>query len=197
MKHFTELTPAAERVLDAAQTLVQRYGYNGFSYDDIAQVIGIKKPSIHHHFATKAELVATVAQRFSQRFMDAIDNIEQTHTGGQQRLTAYASLFEQTYAQERRLCVCGILGTEADDLPQPVADEVQVFFKRNVIWLTHVISTGHSGSSATPALTLSEAQARAYLFLSALEGAMVVGRGLCSNTGPHTVTQGLIPYLLS
>ena len=80
MKHFSELSASAEKVLDAAEGLVQRFGYNGFSYDDIAQQVGIKKPSIHHHFATKAQLVATVAQRFAQRFFVALDAIEQTHT---------------------------------------------------------------------------------------------------------------------
>ncbi|MCH3032011.1 TetR/AcrR family transcriptional regulator, partial [Listeria monocytogenes] len=50
MKHFSEISPTAERVVDAAEGLVQQHGYNGFSYDDVAQLVGIKKPSIHHHF---------------------------------------------------------------------------------------------------------------------------------------------------
>ena len=58
MKHFSEISPTAERVVDAAEGLVQQHGYNGFSYDDVAQLVGIKKPSIHHHFPKKGELVA-------------------------------------------------------------------------------------------------------------------------------------------
>lgn len=42
MKHFSEISPTAERVVDAAEGLVQRHGYNGFSYDDVAQLVGIK-----------------------------------------------------------------------------------------------------------------------------------------------------------
>ncbi len=30
-------------------------GYNGFSYADIAEVVGIRKTSIHHHFPTLPE----------------------------------------------------------------------------------------------------------------------------------------------
>lgn len=194
MKHFSELSASAEKVLDAAEGLVQRFGYNGFSYDDIAQQVGIKKPSIHHHFATKAQLVATVAQRFAQRFFVALDAIEQTHTDATARLQAYAALFEHTYAQDRRFCVCGILGTEAEDLPPPVGDEVQAFFNRNLAWLAHVISSGYTGKKP---IALDEAQRRAMLFLCALEGAMMVGRGLRSDNGPQTVTQGLIGYLLA
>ncbi|WAT25685.1 hypothetical protein [Pseudomonas sp. GXZC] len=42
MKHFSEISPTAERVVDAAEGLVQQHGYNGFSYDDVAQLVGIK-----------------------------------------------------------------------------------------------------------------------------------------------------------
>ena len=59
MKHFSEISPTAERVVDAAEGLVQQHGYNGFSYDDVAQLVGIKKPSIHHHFPKKGAVSYT------------------------------------------------------------------------------------------------------------------------------------------
>jgi TetR/AcrR family transcriptional regulator, transcriptional repressor for nem operon len=194
MKHFSEITSSAERVVDAAEGLVQRFGYNGFSYDDIAQEIGIKKPSIHHHFATKSELVAVVAQRYTHRFLEQLDSIEQEHADARTRLDSYAALFEHTYAQDRRLCVCGMLGSEANDLPTEVADEVQAFFVRNLAWLVHVITLGYTGKGS---IHRDEASARAMTFLCALEGAMIVGRGLRSNTGPRTSIGSLIPYLLA
>ena len=76
MKHFSEISPTAERVVDAAEGLVQQHGYNGFSYDDVAQLVGIKKPSIHHHFPKKGELVAVVAQRYTHRFREELLSIE-------------------------------------------------------------------------------------------------------------------------
>jgi TetR/AcrR family transcriptional regulator, transcriptional repressor for nem operon len=194
MKHFSEITASAERVVDAAEALVQRFGYNGFSYDDIAQKIGIKKPSIHHHFATKSQLVAVVAQRYTHRFLEQLDKIEKSHSNASQRLDAYVMLFEQTYAQDRLLCVCGMLGTEANDLPQEVADEVQEFFVRNLAWLVHVITAGHRGKQP---IHRDEASARAMTFLCALEGAMMVGRGLRSDAGPRAAVVLLIPYLLA
>jgi len=46
----------ATRILDTAERLVQSRGYNGFSYADIAERVGITKASLHHHFETKATL---------------------------------------------------------------------------------------------------------------------------------------------
>ena len=50
-------------ILDAAQALIQRGGANAMSYQHISQAIGIRKASIHHHFATKEALLEAVIQR--------------------------------------------------------------------------------------------------------------------------------------
>lgn len=39
-----------DKVLDCGRSLIVSGGYNGFSYADIAEVPGIRKPGIHHHF---------------------------------------------------------------------------------------------------------------------------------------------------
>ena len=186
MKHFSELSATAERVVDAAEGLVQQRGYNGFSYDDVAALVGIKKPSIHHHFPTKAELVAVVAQRYTHRFRNALLCIEGQHALAPERLAAYAGLFEQTFARDRRLCVCGMLGAEAESLPDLVNHEVQAFFRFNLDWLSEVLAEGQQRGSVrttVPAPQLAEA------YFCALEGAMVVGRGLASPRGPGVVSQ--------
>ncbi|MFL6897065.1 TetR/AcrR family transcriptional regulator [Enterobacter roggenkampii] len=37
-------------------TLIQQNGYQGFSYADLADGLGIRKASIHYHFQTKTDL---------------------------------------------------------------------------------------------------------------------------------------------
>jgi TetR/AcrR family transcriptional regulator, transcriptional repressor for nem operon len=189
MKHFSELSPAAERVVDAAEGLLQQQGYNGFSYDDVARLIGIKKPSIHHHFAAKADLVAMVVQRYTHRFREELLRIEGRHARARDRLLAYAELFDRTFAQERRLCVCGMLGAEAHDLPEGVRGEVAHFFDIHLRWLRDTFELGQREGSLGPAAQ-PEALARAYL--CALEGAMVVGRGLADDQHPTAVGRAML-----
>lgn len=45
-----------EQILTSAQRLVQQRGFNGFSYADIADEVGIRKASLHHYFPTKTDL---------------------------------------------------------------------------------------------------------------------------------------------
>lgn len=194
MKHFSEISPSAERVVDAAEMLIQLHGYNGFSYDDISRQIGIKKPSIHHHFATKADLVRVVVQRYSYRFLNSLNAIEANHKDAAKRLSAYADLFAQTYKQDRRLCVCGILGAEAVSLSTEVAHEVLEFFQMNLNWLTKIFKEGAIKGTLRFAST---PKSQAYAFLSALEGAMIVGRGLGNDSSPAVVGRTFISNLLA
>ncbi len=192
MKHFSELSASAERVVDAAETLIQHHGYNGFSYDDVARQIGIRKPSIHHHFPSKAELVAVVAQRYTHRFREQLLAIEGQHARPLDRLNAYADLFAQTYSHDRRLCVCGMLGAEAEALPDDVSREVRRFFAINFDWLSAALEAGQSDGSLRQT---AEPRAQAESFLCALEGAMVVGRGAAMTTGPATVARTFFSLL--
>ena len=188
MKHFSEISPSAERIVDVAETLIQNVGFNGFSYEDIARIVGIKKPSIHHHFATKAELVTVLTQRYTHRFRELLLQVEASNRNPVERLRAYAQLFEATYATQQRLCLCGMLGAEIDTLPETINAEVKRFFKINLEWLSEIIAAGQQQGL----LKLIPASEMAMLFIASLEGAMVVGRGMSSDHGPQKTAKTLL-----
>lgn len=182
----------AARVMDVAEALIQQRGYGGFSFDDVAQAVGIRKPSVHHHFRTKAELVAALARRYTERFESALAAIDVARRDPLARLKAYVQLFATTYAQDGRLCVCGMLGAEANALPADVADAVAGFFQLNLSWLTAAFRDAQRSGQVT---TVQRAANLAELMLSALEGAMVVGRGGRSGGGPAAVGKHLLAGL--
>ncbi len=192
MKHFSEISATAERVVDAAEGLIQARGYNGFSYDDVARLVGIKKPSIHHHFATKSELAAVVAQRYTHRFKELLLQIEGSSVKAAERLSAYAALFEKTFSTDKHLCVCGMLGAESSSLPDMVNHEVERFFDVNLDWLTQIADDGQRAGQLTSKLS---PQHIAETYLSLLEGAMVVGRGMQKASGPAIVADHFLKTL--
>ncbi len=179
----------AERVMDAAEALIQQRGYGGFSYDDVALAVGIRKPSVHHHFRTKAELVTELARRYTERFESALAAIDIARRDPLARLKAYVQLFATTYAQDGRLCVCGMLGAEADALPAEVAEAVAAFFQLNLTWLG---ATFRDAQNAGRVRTDLRAGALAETLLASLEGAMVVGRGARGGAGPSVVGKTLL-----
>ena len=77
-------------------------------------------------------------------------------------------------------------------MPAEVADEVQHFFKMNVDWLTQVFREGQEVGTIQ---NVTAAKSLAMTFLCALEGAMVVGRGLAHDAGPNKVANTFIVAL--
>lgn len=186
MKQLTDLTPSAERIADAAEDLIQTLGYNGFSFEDVARIVGIRKSSVHHHFPTKMELGAVVAQRYTHRFREALLRIEGSHGKAPARLKAYAELFEATYEKNRRLCICGMLGAEADSLPEEIKSPVKRFFGINLEWLTQVFSEGLADGSLRSTCNAAEL---AETMLCTQEGALIVSRGLPNAQGPRRAAE--------
>lgn len=182
----------AARVMDVAEALIQQRGYAGFSFEDVAQSVGIRKASVHHHFPTKADLVAAVARRYTARFELALAAIDVARHDPMARLKAYVQLFSATYARERRLCVCGMLGAEAAALTADVNQAVAEFFQLNLRWLAAAFRDAQLSAQVVSRQRPNEL---AELMLSTLEGAMVVGRGTLKAGGPAGVGKTLLASL--
>src|SRR6185436_12952106 len=64
-----EPADTATKILDVAELLVQARGFNGFSYADVADELGISKAALHYHFPGNAELQA-YARLYADVFQD-------------------------------------------------------------------------------------------------------------------------------
>jgi AcrR family transcriptional regulator len=54
--------PVRERILSVAAELFTRQGYHGTSTRDIAAGVGVRQPSLFHHFASKAAILGTLLE---------------------------------------------------------------------------------------------------------------------------------------
>jgi TetR/AcrR family transcriptional repressor of nem operon len=162
----------AGRILDSAERLVQQRGFNGFSYADIATELGVTKPSLHYHFASKAELGAALIERYSNRFGGALEALDSQEGGAPEKLTGYTDLYLDVVRNDR-MCLCGMLAAEYQTLPQPMRDAVRAFFELNETWLESVLDQGRSDESLRFA---GRSRDTARMIISCLEGAMLVDR---------------------
>jgi len=56
-----------DKILDAAEALFAKRGYAGVGLSEVADVVGLGKSSLFHHFGSKAQLYAAVAARILRR----------------------------------------------------------------------------------------------------------------------------------
>jgi TetR/AcrR family transcriptional regulator, transcriptional repressor for nem operon len=162
-----------DSILDAAQRITQSVGYNGLSFRDIAKAVGIKSASVHYHFPAKADLGAAVARRYTDRLIDHLVKVDQRDDDAQTALSAYVAMIRATLEQDGRMCLCGMLAAETDAVPPQVRAEVRRFVDLNVAWLGTTIARSAGKSPEDPAI-----RHRALSAFAALEGAMLISRGL-------------------
>jgi len=119
----------ANRIMAAARQLIMRRGYNGFSYADIAEEIGIRKASIHHHFPAKTDLVIAVLNEWRARFDTDVALLQESGADATAQLRAYIGHWERCIADDTApFCVAGMLGAERPSLPEEIAQGVKAFF---------------------------------------------------------------------
>jgi TetR/AcrR family transcriptional regulator, transcriptional repressor for nem operon len=170
--HRPRSNGTTESILDVAEKLVQTRGYNGFSYADIAAQLGITKAALHYHFASKGELGLALLDRYTERFVDALETADVGSSGAIAKLRAYGWLYIDVL-RGGRMCLCGMLAAEYQTLPRPMQIAVRAFFDKNETWLTGVLEQGFDEGSlrfdGTPRQT-------AQIVVSDLEGAMLIAR---------------------
>ena len=171
---MANLSTTSDNILRCAQSLVIAGGYNGFSYADIAKVIGIRNASIHHHFPSKAILVRTLASRYREEVDAGIAEMERRFPDPVEQLRAYAGYWEACIADSTSpFCVCALLACEMPILPAEIALEVRAHFRVLSAWLASVLARGAKQGS----FQLTESpKAEAEIFMAAVHGAMLSAR---------------------
>ncbi|QHG21105.1 TetR/AcrR family transcriptional regulator [Nostoc sp. ATCC 53789] len=172
-----EETNTYEQIMTVAKELIQNYGYNGFSYADIAARVGIRKATIHYHFPNKSYLAKSTVARYRENFRQKLRHIERQTNDPYHQIEMYVQMYHNVLEESNNICMCGMLAAEFTTLPKDVSQEVQEFFLENEEWLANVIKSLKKLEIADiDRLDKRSEQNDAWLLLSGLEGAMLLAR---------------------
>jgi len=181
----------AEQILDLAETLIQTRGYSAFSYQDIADSLGIRKASIHYHFPSKTDLGIAVVDRYVARFGAALSAIaEDQSQSSMAMLDFYVEPYVAYARTPDRVCLSAALAGEILALPPELRSRVEGFFRAHQAWLTEILKRGAARGEfklAAPANKVGR-----FIF-GALQGALLVKR----TTGDVTQLRDAIAVMKS
>ena len=164
----------AEQILDLAEALIQTRGYSAFSYQDIADGLGIRKASIHYHFPSKADLGIAVVDRYIARFDTALAEIaDDASKSSMAMLDLYVQPYLQFADTPDRVCLCGALAGEMLAMPPELRARVDHFFRTHQLWLARILERGVTRGEFKLA---APARKVARFVFGALQGALLVKR---------------------
>jgi TetR/AcrR family transcriptional repressor of nem operon len=157
-----------EIIMATARPVVQAHGYGGLSFRELAKAIGVKSASIHYHFPTKGDLGAALAQSYAREAQAQLQALWAQEQDPVACLRHYVAIFRKALENDNRMCLCGFMAAEYQDLPDAVKAEVAHFADINTAWLTMILTAQGDTAEA--------AQQRALAIFAAIGGAQLAAR---------------------
>jgi TetR/AcrR family transcriptional repressor of nem operon len=167
-----ETLPVRDRILQHTQPLLMTRGYHGFSYRDVARLVGVKTSSIHYYFPTKEDLVLEAVNVYSSEVTAKLQCIDAS-LPPEEKLNIYAQLFGSMFGGGDKICLCGMLAADIDSLPDSIRQAVQLFFNINETWLTEVL---HEGAAQGTLRVNGSSEKTARALYAAFQGSVLASR---------------------
>jgi len=163
-----------EALLDAAQGFVQESSYDGFSFRDIAEVVGIRKASIYHHFETKEALAVEMLQRAAKRLQSWCDS--QSARPAKDRLAAYCfEFYGDALKAGECLCPGGAFAAGWGHMPDGIRAATLDLLQVHHDYLAQALRDGQADGSLNLPLQQSP-EATADWFAANIQGALALAR---------------------
>lgn len=135
-------TSSKQKILIEGMRLLQRRGLNGFSFQDIATRVGLSKPSLYDHFASKEDLVLAIIEEYHRQFDQW--TIAQRDEPPLQQILAAFGIFEKFAMDDNRICPVLALGTDLEATTPKVRKSMNGFITYWLTWLEGRIKQGQS-----------------------------------------------------
>jgi TetR/AcrR family transcriptional repressor of nem operon len=162
---FAETSTTREEILSVTRNLIQTRSYLGFSFQDVADRVGIRKPSLYHHFRTKEDLGVEVLNEATHAFREWAAATSRTAA---LKLSAYFNLYRWDLRAGLAMCPAGALAPGWDCIEPKLQSAVRALRDEQVRWLSSVFS-------ADPRNRRRAGELAAFVF-AACQGALLSAR---------------------
>ncbi|HYX36142.1 MAG TPA: TetR/AcrR family transcriptional regulator [Oligoflexus sp.] len=126
--------------IEEGRSLLQKLGFNGFSFQDIANRIGIKKPSLYAHFASKEELGLEMIAHYRHDF----ERWAEKHKNDPiiDQIEGLFRIFSKFARDQNKFCPLTVLSAEFQTLPISMRKALTDMTRFQEAWLVDLIQKG-------------------------------------------------------
>ena len=161
-----------QRILDSATRLLQSRSYAGFSFQDVADEVGIRKASIYSHFPSKEALARAVLENALRLFEHEM--VDQEQRSAKAQLEHVLALFRRGSAGGERMSPDGSFAALWSSTSPGLQAVVLEFTKFQLDLIEGIVKQGRAeGSFTLNELTPGQ---QAALIMSNIQGALLMTR---------------------
>jgi len=179
-----DINQTNQQILYYARNFLQCRGYNGFSYKDISQKLGIKNAAIHNYYPKKEDLVAALLEDSRKNLAANIAQIVESGGSARDQLQYYFDYALKEFDEGKSICPPGSVILNFEELPPKVQKQNLLLLDEILSWISRVLKAGLEQGE----FSFSDSvEARAEVVVEALMGA----RQLSSIKGRKTLVRSI------
>ncbi|MBI2380795.1 MAG: TetR/AcrR family transcriptional regulator [Gammaproteobacteria bacterium] len=160
-------------ILSLAEQLFHARGYHGFSYQDIAQALGVKNAAIHYHFASKEDLGLALIGRLRELVRKNLELFRGNPIDPVAAIQAYFGYYRNHCAATHSICAVGMLAAELSTVPDAMRLQARALADEMRELLAAILEAGRARGVMQFA---GEPAARALSLMCTMGGAAQVTR---------------------
>jgi len=166
------MSDTRQQIIQRADELIRRRGFNAFSYTDISGPLDIRNAAVHYYFPSKSDLGAAV--------IDAeLQQVKAYRSGsvdlpGDEQLKLLVCMFYRNN-NAHLICLMGSLTPDYDTFDHPLQQKVEQMCRAVREWVTELLESARTAGRLHFAGTAGD---RAMLVISSLLSSLLLSRVL-------------------
>ncbi|WP_413942632.1 TetR/AcrR family transcriptional regulator [Bdellovibrio sp. HCB-162] len=159
------------RAIDLGRHYLQTLGFNGFSFQKIADELGIKKASLHYYFASKEDMGLALLKDYEEAYERWTTKV--SPLSAEKKLEQMLNVFCKMGLDHKKICPAGVLCADFNTLPNNMKKRLIEFHHIQRQWMIDTLKQGVQEKSLRKDLSI---EATADLFLTSIQGGLQVAR---------------------
>lgn len=164
-------TDTKTKALDLGREYLQTLGFSGFSFQTIADTLGIKKASLHYYFASKEEMGLALLSDYEESHKNWALKVQDLPS--KIKLEKMVKGFKSLSSKNHMICPVGSFTSDFHSTTPKMKKKILQFHFLVRDWLTETIEQGKKEGTIRKSL---DSEVAADLFLSTLQGGVQLAR---------------------
>lgn len=164
-------TDTKTKALDLGREYLQTLGFSGFSFQTIADTLGIKKASLHYYFASKEEMGLALLNDYEDSHKTWALKVQDLPS--KTKLEKMVKGFKSLSSKNHMICPVGSFTSDFHSTTPKMKKKIREFHFLVRDWLMETIDQGKKEGTIRSSL---DTEVAADLFLATLQGGVQLAR---------------------